>query len=149
MLRKIRTFLGADPTTRIYIVKAVLLVALYRTALETSSFRRAVRIARRLSTGGPRSFEDPMTPIRLARAVKVASGNLLKDKRPCLPQALALYTLYNRREIESTIRIGVMKDEAGKLSAHAWVEKDNLIMIGWLPDLGSFTPLPDLNLEMV
>jgi hypothetical protein len=149
MLRKIRTFIGADPTTRVYIVKAVALVALYRTILETTSFRRAVRVSRRLSKGGPGEFEDPMTPIRLARAVKVASGNLLKDRRPCLPQALALYTLYNRRGIDSTIKIGVMKDDAGKLSAHAWIEKDNLIMIGWLPDLGNFTPLPDLKLEAV
>jgi hypothetical protein len=138
----------AEPTERALMIKALALVAVFRVVLEASSFRRAVRLSQRLSRNTASSGIGDR-PELIAKAVRLASGNLLRDRRPCLPQALALYTMFNRRGIESRIRIGVMKDETGKLTAHAWVEKDDRIMIGWLPDLANFTPMPDLRWETV
>ena len=43
----------------------------------------------------------------------------------CLPRSLTLWWLMRRRSIPGELRIGV-RQEAGQLEAHAWVELDGL-----------------------
>lgn len=142
ILRKIRTVLTAPADERRLLLKAIALIALFRSTLELFSFRHAVRLMDRMARrkSAPR---DAATPEDLARAIRLASGSMLRD-RPCLPQALALHLLYRRRGIESRLRIGVKKDEHGKLVAHAWVQREDLVVIGALPDLHEYTVLPDI-----
>ena len=59
----------------------------------------------------------------------------------CLTQALATQTLLRRRGQESTMKIGVDKDESGKLLAHAWLEVEGEIIIGKLPHHHRFNVL--------
>lgn len=64
----------------------------------------------------------------LVRTVAWAGRNLLAD-RPCLTQAIACRWLLARRGYDSTLRIGVRRDEDG-IGAHAWLEIDGRIIIG-------------------
>ena len=59
----------------------------------------------------------------------------------CLTQALAAQTLLRLRGQDSMLKIGVDKDENGKLMAHAWIEVDGKIIIGKLPQHRRFTVL--------
>jgi hypothetical protein len=45
----------------------------------------------------------------------------------------------------AVLRIGVIKNEAGNLKAHAWVESRGRIMIGDSRDLFRYTPLPPVQ----
>ncbi len=144
MLRKVRTVLTAPARQRRLLLKSVVLIAIFRVALDGFSFRHAARLMERWAQreGPP---PDDFSPEELAHAIRLASGSMLRD-RPCLPQALALHLLYRRRGIESRLRIGVKKTETGKLEAHAWVQRDALVVIGALPNLHEYTVLPDIDL---
>lgn len=144
VLRKVRTVLTAPAPERRLLMKAIVLIAAFRVALDAFSFRHAVRLMERFANDRVRRPDDH-SPEDLARAIRLASGSMLRD-RPCLPQALALHLLYRRRGIESRLRIGVKKDEAGKLQAHAWVQRDRLVVIGALPNLHEYTVLPDVGI---
>lgn len=50
----------------------------------------------------------------------------------CLTQALATQTILKLKGQSSSLKIGVEKDEDGKLAAHAWVEIEGKIIIGKL-----------------
>ncbi|MFW5972913.1 MAG: lasso peptide biosynthesis B2 protein [Bacteroidota bacterium] len=125
-------------------IKAIVLIALFRITLDAFSFRHATRLLRRLLERHP-PVPDDYSPQELARAIRLASGNMLRD-RPCLPQAMALYLLYQRRNIESRLRIGVKKTPDGKITAHAWVQHGPYVVIGALPDLHEYAVLPDLQI---
>jgi Transglutaminase-like superfamily len=58
---------------------------------------------------------------RLVWATAAAARHHLYPMR-CLPQALCLRWLLGRHGIESTLRIGVSRQDGG-LAAHAWLER--------------------------
>lgn len=58
---------------------------------------------------------------RAARAVPGAS---------CLVQALAARQMLARRGVEASLRFGVRRGDAAPLAAHAWLERDGLIVFG-------------------
>jgi len=43
------------------------------------------------------------------------------------------------------VRIGVTKDNRGKLQAHAWVESDGRIVLGNIPGMSRYTTLPPIE----
>lgn len=71
-------------------------------------------------------------------------GRLLVGKRPCLPQALALQWFLRRKGIVTNLHIGVKKDDAKGIAAHAWLEKNGRVLIG-----GSDSPVDFERLETV
>ena len=62
----------------------------------------------------------------------------------CLTQALAIHALLARQGCTSILRIGVKRDTDGKFIAHAWLEKDGIILIGGAGHR-SYAPMPGLN----
>ena len=64
-----------------------------------------------------------------ARMVSVAARHGVY-RTNCLKQSLVLWWLLGRRGISSEIKIGVNKEGAGPLNAHAWVECGGHPLIG-------------------
>lgn len=79
---------------------------------------------------------------RIAWSVNAAAGRL---SATCLPRALAVHVLMARRGLPSDLRIGVCRAPGAALEAHAWVEDASGVLIGGLPDLSRFVPLPALE----
>lgn len=73
-------------------------------------------------------------------AVRAVARRLFGDK-PCLPQALGLQWLLRRRGYDTLLHIGVRKDDKGKLEAHAWLEKDDFVLIGGSSSRYTYAPL--------
>src|SRR5690625_7713363 len=92
--RKVRTIITADRRQRSLIIKSVLMIGLFRCLLELFPFKTSRRVIARLGRGVLRE-SPPSRPEDIAAAVKVASGNLLRE-RPCLPQASARRVSYRR-----------------------------------------------------
>jgi hypothetical protein len=53
--------------------------------------------------------------------------------------------LLSRHSYPTTLRLGVARSPEGRLEAHAWLEHEGDIVIGNLPYLERFTPLPSLE----
>ena len=111
-----------------------------RVALKVLPFKRVAEGARRLAEGSARPAPDVHA---FAHAVDAVSRRLLRD-RPCLTQALALWVFARRRRYSADLRIGVRKTPEGRVEAHAWVEQDGRVLIGWLRDLDTFSVLPPI-----
>jgi hypothetical protein len=64
----------------------------------------------------------------------------------CLTQAVTAQLLLARRGYRSDMRVGERQDEAGKISAHAWLLAQGQIVLGDHPaDLQAYAPLVDLS----
>ena len=72
------------------------------------------------------------------------STSLMPWGAKCLAKALTTQVLLARRGCDCDFKIGVAKTEGDKLEAHAWIEKEGQVIMGRLPDLERFTPLPSL-----
>jgi hypothetical protein len=59
----------------------------------------------------------------------------------CLARALTTQILMQQQRYVGEICIGVAKGDQGNLEAHAWVEMEGNVIMGWLPDLARYRPL--------
>lgn len=82
-------------------------------------------------------------PDRAAWAV-CAACRRIPGARTCLIEALALEFLLRRHDFPAQLRLGVCKDESGKLRAHAWVELHGRVVIGQA-DMEKYTLLATLK----
>ena len=78
---------------------------------------------------------------QVARAIDRASR--LVPHSSCLPRALAARRMLERRGLTSALRFGVLRTAEG-LCAHAWIEVAGRTVVGALPDLDRYTPLPHM-----
>ena len=62
-------------------------------------------------------------------------------RRRCLVEALVTEALLAAHRVPATLRLGVARRQ-GTLEAHAWLECGGRIVIGRVPDLDRFVPLP-------
>lgn len=117
---------------------AVLLVCL-KVSLQLFPFR----ITRRLITRLARTPRRPITttPQHVRWATHTAGHTL---RATCLPKALTAYVLLRRAGYAAVLRVGVYQETGGTLTAHAWVQYNDTIIIGEMDDLARFVPLPDL-----
>lgn len=93
---------------------------------------------------------DAPTEMARARAVPLGKGDLEPRKvrwavravsrrmhdTKCLPQAIVALELLRGSGHDAALHIGARKEEA--FEAHAWVELDGEVVVGHLPDLGSY-----------
>ena len=70
------------------------------------------------------------TKEQVARAVKAIGRRL--PGTTCLAEALVGYTMLQRHGHAAVLRIGVRRDDAARLGAHAWVECEGMVAIGTL-----------------
>lgn len=118
-------FLRLPRPDRRLLAEALLELALVRTGLALLPFRTVLRYAerpRRVRAGDPSSIE------RVAWALRVARRHVPGAR--CLAEGLAGKVLLARRGLPGELRIGVGRDPAGKLEAHAWLEDAGAVVVG-------------------
>jgi hypothetical protein len=129
---------------RSLLVVAIVLLGTIRLGLRVLPFARLRTLLAGLAR--IRSKEDEVSsaaPDRAIWAVETA-GRQFPAIGTCLTQALATQVLLARAGCESRLRIGVTRNAAGTFIAHAWLEKDGVIVIGGA-EHGGFTPMPALD----
>ena len=77
----------------------------------------------------------------VGRAINSA-GSRVPWRSDCLLQAMAAARWLDRIERAYNLNIGVRKNAAGGLEAHAWLTSGDLVVTGNLPDLKAFSPIP-------
>ena len=113
-------------------VAAVALVALPVTRLALRwmalpGVRR--RLWRVLGASQPVSAARRLPMGRIVRCV-IAASKLSPVRPACLATALVVQALLNRHGYQTELKIGVRNPASGAFSAHAWLEKDGVIVVG-------------------
>ncbi|MEZ4701067.1 MAG: lasso peptide biosynthesis B2 protein [Rhodothermales bacterium] len=124
---------------RLLLGVSVLLLTL-RLTLAVLPYRAARRLFDRPARAGRRAPSETYRR-RVVWAVHAVGRRVLGDK-PCLPEAMAVQWILRRHGDETTLRIGVRRDDAGALLAHAWLEREGQILIG-----GTLAPAQYQRLE--
>ena len=84
--------------------------------------------------------------LRVARAIDRASRHGF-TRPQCLVRAIALQRMLEGRKIVgSVVRIGVRRDQAGTINAHAWVELNGLVLGDRTDHTATFAPLTDVRM---
>jgi hypothetical protein len=84
------------------------------------------------------------SPRQVAWAVGVAA-DYLPGQYKCLPRAYAAHVLLAHHGHRSEVRVGVARDERGKVEAHAWVECEGATVLGQVQNMQRFVRLPDFS----
>jgi len=129
-MSRLRKFLALPIAEQALFFYVAVLLMTVRISLQVFRLQTVRRLLERHAGRAlVRHETDPAVLRRLSRALAVVSRFLLGPDS-CLVQALAARTLLARYGQPSRLRIGVTKDEDGKLLAHAWVESGGSVIIG-------------------
>ena len=123
------------------------LLAAIRLGLWLLPFRNLLKLLQKISK--PDFLLSPEDKSQISASKIVWAVNAASRYMPggvkCLARALTAQVLMNYHGHTPELRIGVAKGEGGKLEAHAWIEYQGRVAIGYLPDLSRFIPLPSLQ----
>ena len=145
-MRLVFTYFRRPPAERRLILRAAVLVSLVRVGLWVLPYKRVRRMVewrpeRHPGDAGARApASSRYTPDDIVRVVGAVSRRI--PDASCLTQALSAQRLLAREGYESQMQIGVARNEAGTFEAHAWLEREGSIIIGDIPGLTRYTPLP-------
>lgn len=125
-LRQVRAMTGSE---RAALCRAFVLVALVRLVLFALPSHVSLRLVRRLAVPTTiRSRPERPTAAHLASVVTFASRFV--PRATCLTQAIAAQLLFRHYRYESKLCLGVAKTARGAFTAHAWVEREERVVIG-------------------
>lgn len=153
-MKKILKFLKVDPFKQAILIQAFAVQLGVRIALGTMPFYLLLNYLQQIQTAVRQSphpncletdrqlSENASAPESLAWAVRVTSAFVPGSR--CLCQAIAAQMLLAYKGFSSELRIGVQKTDSSMLSAHAWLVRQGLILVGNLPNIDEFSPFPTL-----
>jgi len=138
----IRSFVHLSSTDKWLFVRAAGVLLLMRVSLLLFPLTRLRMLVARVGQRSAQAHSpDPSAVQHIAWAVTTTSRFI--PGTTCLPQALAAQLLLNRHGYEARLCIGVARERAGQLEAHAWIESQGQVVIGGPEaDLVRFTRLP-------
>lgn len=116
--------------------EAVAVLALVRVGLWILPFKTVGRMT--AGTTARRDNNPAGTAQRVSRAIP-SSARMIPGAS-CLTQALAAEVLMRRRGCPCALRLGVARNAAGDLRAHAWLESNGISVVGG--GLSDYTLLP-------
>ncbi|RCJ40614.1 hypothetical protein A6770_37730 [Nostoc minutum NIES-26] len=144
-MKYLRKFFSLTADERLLLVKATLLLGVIRVGLKLLSFYKLRSLLAKIAQ--PRAklqSADNVSVNHITWAVTVASRYL---RAKCLPQALATQVLLSRRGYPTQLRIGFIRSKDGQMSAHAWVETQEQIVIGVTGNMARYILLPLQEVE--
>ncbi len=144
-MKRLRKFLSLSSSDRKLLIQTAVLLSGIRLGLRFLSFPALRRILDKISKtalNSTQAYESTLN--RVVWAVDIVS-KYMPGGIKCLARALATQVLLARRGYLVELQIGVAKNEAGQLEAHAWIESQGSVVIGNLKDLGRYTRLATLE----
>lgn len=139
-------FRTLPPERRRLVARAAWLVPLVRLGLWVLPFGRVRDLlaldpeARRSRRGARRPPRSPAGPVQDAVWAVVAVSRRV-PRASCLTQALVAQRLLAEDGLDSDLRIGVARDVEGAFEAHAWLEREGLVLLGEVEGMARFTPV--------
>jgi hypothetical protein len=143
-MRVLRKFTCLPSADRRLLVTAALVMGLVGVALRLVSFKKLLHLTEEFSHTTSQG-QNPLPPSseRITWAIAAVSRRIPLFSR-CLTQAIAAKIILARCGYPALMRIGVSRNENGRLEAHAWVESQGAIVVG-APTADHFVPLPSID----
>lgn len=132
---------------RVLLLQTAVLLNAVRLGLWLLPFQKLCRLLNRCFPLKSNQTVEPHQIDKVIWAVEAVSWHLPGRRVLCLARALATQALLHQLGCDCELRIGVAKSPTGKLEAHAWVEHDGKLIIGGVPGLNRFMPLPSLEMK--
>ena len=129
MLRQIRSFLQLNHRRKLLLLEAYIFLAWARYRKSRKFSRISPDLGHRMKETSFQLNDREMEIVKLvSHTLHVASRYTFWESK-CLVKAIAGMKMLERRGIESTIYLGVAKDEKG-LNAHAWLRSGEFYVSG-------------------
>ena len=144
-MKQLARFSNLTSSERRLLVSALFHLAAIRIGLWVFPLQQLLNRLKTLKVSETFRVWNPPPAERIAWAIRVVS-RYLPGTRNCLVQSLAAQAMLARRGYASQLRIGVAKDEEGRLKAHAWVECEGKIVIG-SRGVAQYTAFPYLEFQ--
>jgi hypothetical protein len=136
-------FASLPAAERRLLAKAALLQLAVVGGMRLVRFERLQRSLAWLSRARPRPLGSGALPLeRVVWAVDATAPAI--PGSTCLSRALTAQVLLRRRGHPARLRIGVSKDSAQRLEAHAWLESGDRLVLG-ARGHERYSPLPPLD----
>ncbi len=147
-MRKLTKLMRLSPAKILLLLRSSAWIIVTRVALKLLPFDTVRKtMAKRGKTQKLTAISSASKKVdEIIWAVEVSSRYLLRQ-RPCLTKALVAQMMLSQQGFATLLRIGVARNPDGSLQAHAWLEHEGEIMIGYLHSMQQFTPLPPLVLD--
>lgn len=144
-MKRLRNFLKMGNRARVLLLAASILLTGVRLGLLLLPFRNLIKLVTRISEGFLHSYAANKVSLgQIVWAVNVVT-RYMPGGAKCLARALTTQILMNWCGYKPELRIGVARSETGTFEAHAWVEYQGRVVMGYLQDLPRFVPLPSLE----
>ncbi|MCG6136157.1 MAG: lasso peptide biosynthesis B2 protein [Nostoc sp. LLA-1] len=145
-MKRLRKFLRLSAGDRNFLIVTFFLLAAIRLGLVLIQFNQLLKLLTKISHSReplPLPSTNQVSVGKIVWAVNKVTHYVPGAK--CLARALTTQVLMRRYGHSGELRLGVAKAETGKLEAHAWIESQGLVIIGNIPDLSRYMPLPSLE----
>lgn len=120
-LHRLQLLLTKDKAAAILIPEALWRLFLARIQLMLPFNRTAPKLGIQSQETGTESRDSEVARIQqITKAIRVAS-RLTPWKSTCMVRAVAGLRMLEKRGIESTLYMGVARDNKGRMAAHAWL----------------------------
>ena len=137
-MKSLRRFLGLNRNEKRLWSTALLWVVAVRLALWLLPFRLVHGLISRLMRNRQTArVTDPLN--KVAWAVRSASRYV--PSATCLTQALATYLMLGKCGQPVILYLGVFKTSTGSFKAHAWVESEGKVLVGYVENFGNYVPM--------
>lgn len=130
MLHKIHSFLQLDNQTKFLLLEAYVLLAWARYRKGKKFSEISPDLGHRMKETSFQLKDRDMKIVKLVSHTMHVASRYTFWESECLVKAMAGMKMLERRGIESTIYLGVAKDEKG-LSAHAWLRSGEFYVSGF------------------
>lgn len=129
MTQKLKKFLLLDFKQKCLLLEAFIFLARGRY-LKLLPF---AKVAPSLGQESKETFKGPHNHENIVRDVAYAIQTMSKYtfwESACLVQGIAATRMLNRRNIETTLYLGIARDREGIIHAHAWVRSGSIYVTG-------------------
>jgi hypothetical protein len=122
LIKKIKIFIYLSGLSKKLLVEAVVYSALARLVISTVPFKKYKNYIGKYNEETPYEIENEKYVVikKIAWAIRVVCTRTPWECK-CLVQALAAQRMLKKRNIKSTIYLGLKKDQKDNLNAHAWL----------------------------
>jgi len=124
------TFFRISREERILFLKALYLLLIWKLRILILPMPAYVKFFGNKGIEESNTDETYSKYIRMIQAAVHRADSVLPWKSKCLTEAITTKRLLDRKNIKTTLFLGVAKDEQQKLIAHAWVRWGERIISG-------------------
>jgi Transglutaminase-like superfamily len=131
-MRRLHKFIKLPATRKLLFVEATLLLAGVRVGLSLFAFGALRRLLSHLAAFGDKKQIPPKSKVDDIVWALGTAGRAFPFIGTCLSQALAGHAWLGSQGYSTDLRIGANHDSGSKFSAHAWLQRGDTVVMGYI-----------------